>query len=101
MNTVHNAYWVDKTLPKYEDYFILFGNREEGWNLSKEELKKFWRKAVKLSAYRSYGDVTLMYRGELIRAVNNFHMPLLDKSYRYKCTYKKYKYDKAITNSST
>jgi len=101
MNTIYNAYHVDKTLLKYEDYFILFGNREEGWNLSREELKEFWRKAVELSAYRYYGGVILMYRGELIRAVHNFDMPLLDKSCKYKCTYRKYKYDKAITNSST
>lgn len=93
MNTIANAYQVDKKDKSLDDYFVLFGNREEGWNFNKEELRYYWKLAVKCSASISYGDVVLLHKGELIRAVSNFNQRLLNKSTKYKCTYKKYKHD--------
>ena len=90
MNTCH-GYRSDKTSKEFEDYFIVFGNSEIAWNVSKEELKEYWVRAVKCSAStRSFGDVTLFYRSKLIRAVNNFNIRLLDKGTQFKCQYKKY-----------
>lgn len=94
MDTIYNVYQVNKSSHHYKDYFILFGNSDIGWNVTKEELKEYWIKAVKASKSTRVGDVTLMYKGRLIRAVNNFEVRLLDKTNKYKCSYNKYKYEK-------
>ncbi len=92
MKSIANA-WVEFQKPSdINDYLILFGNRNEGWNVTKEELPFYWKLAVKSSSHVSYGDVTLLYKNKLIRTVNNFNNRLLDKSATYKCIYKKYNY---------
>jgi hypothetical protein len=89
MNTIFNGYQVNKkTLTN--DYLILFGNREEGWNCTYDELKEFWIKAVKMSASIRVGDVSLYYKGKLIRGVNNFNRRILDKSDNFICKYYKH-----------
>ena len=62
MNTIYNAwqYFYIGSATK-DTYLILFGNREEGWECTKEELKECWGKAIRLSKYRTFGDVTLIY----------------------------------------
>lgn len=91
METLYNIYHIDKSSKRHKDYFIVFGNASHGWNCDKNELKEYWKKAVKCSANsRYYGDVSLFYKNKIIRAVNNFNIRLLDKKAKYKCQYKKY-----------
>lgn len=101
METIFNAWQYSwKVHPQKDTYLILFGNREEGWQCSHEELKTYWRMAVKNSKYRHYGDVTLLYKGQIIRSVHNFQRKILDKSTPYYCHYTKNAYKEPDGKSS-
>lgn len=93
MNTIFKVYSILDHYSEYnnlEDYMIVFGNREEGWNCSKEELSLMWSKAIRCSKYRYYGDLTLFYKSKLIRGLHNAIEKLLDKNIQYPCFYNIY-----------
>lgn len=92
MNTIFNVYSILDKYTKYnnlDDYMIVFGNREEGWNCNKEELPRLWSIAIRNSKTRYYGDVTLFYKEKLIRALHNAEKRLLWKG-DFLCFYNVY-----------
>ena len=91
METIFNIYQiVDKHPEELPTYCILFGNREEGWCMEKDELIHFWNKAIRCSKSIHYGDVTLFKNGKLIRAVHNARERILNKNITYPCFYNVY-----------
>jgi len=97
MITISFVYQVDKTKLDVE-YVIMFGNMESGWGCTAKELKEVWKKALKCSMSISYGDITLLRKGKLIRGVQNIQTPILQKRHNnpkyydiHECKYNKYK----------
>ncbi len=76
-----NKLWESNQL---QDYLIVFGNQESGWNFSYDELKLLWSKAIRCSRYKLYGDVYLWYKCNCIRCIHNADEKILNKEVQYK-----------------
>ena len=98
MNTIPNVYRIiydDKASELWDklsllDYMIVFGNQEHGWNCSKEELSRIWKISIRNSKFKYWGDVSLIYKGKLIRSLHNAIEKILDKDIIYPCHYNIY-----------
>jgi hypothetical protein len=60
-----------------KNFTIAFGNKVKGWEVSKEELKEYWKRSINLSKLRHWGDVSLSLDGKLIRSIWNADTPIL------------------------
>jgi hypothetical protein len=89
INILHNVYKLKDNILKSYEYIILFGNMEHAWTCNKDDLQGLWGKAIRNSKTISYGDVSLLHNGKLVRSVHNANIPILRKI-EYKCIYKKY-----------
>ena len=93
MDIIYNAHqYAWRQHINNETYLILFGNQEADWECTKEELKSYWTKAIRCSKYKLYGDITLLYKGKIIRACHNLEKKITEKNVQYKCQYNKYPY---------
>ena len=82
--------WKGENIPS--GFVIRAGNKECGLSVTKEELKSEWSKWMRASKDgKSFGDVSILYDGNLIRSIINANERLLDKEIEYPCIYKKYK----------
>ncbi len=86
-NHISDTYNED--LSKYE-YAVRFGNAYWGWGCNKDQLKKLWAHCIRLSRSQYPGDVSLFYKGQLIRSMWNGEIKILNKEHRYPYTVNKY-----------
>lgn len=89
MTKIQNTYEED--LSKYE-YVVRFGNAYFGYACSKDMLRKVWHDCIIHSMQQYPGDISLHYKGKIIRAMNNAEVKILTKDVRYPYYVRKWEY---------
>jgi len=78
---IQNSYHLINT--KMKGYTIVFGNSYFGYNCPQDIiiLKQLWCKAINMSRWKTWGDVSLYLDGKLIRYINNTNEKVTTKTY--------------------
>ena len=89
IDIVYFVYQIDSPF-NYKEFIVMFGNKEHGFTCDREDLVELWARCIRWSKYNSFGDVTLLRNGKLIRGMRNAEVRILNKDNDYNYVVTKY-----------